>query len=135
MPSQGEEPMFQKFRERLEQMSPEERQKFKDNWKRWKEMGDDERKDWQKRAMEERDRLKQNVDDALSKLGLKLDDDQREVFALRYRQERRKLEQSLCKEMDEKREAGVDEILQRLKTEFSNSPKPTPKPTPAATPQ
>jgi len=131
LPPPGDESMFQKFRQRLEQMSPEERQKFKDNWRRWKEMGDDERREWQKRAMEEHDKLKQNVDEALGKLGLKLDEDQREVFALRYRQERRKLEQSLCKEMDEKRKAGVEDILQRLKTEFSNPPKPEPSATPA----
>lgn len=125
--------MFQKFRERLEKASPEEREKFKENLKRWKEMGDDERREFQKRAMEENDRLRKNVDEALQKLGLKLDEDQREVFALRYRQERRKLEQTLCKEVDEKRKAGVDGILQQLKTEFTNPPKASP--TPVATPQ
>jgi hypothetical protein len=128
-----DELMVQKFRKKLEDMSPEERQRFKENLKRWKEMGEDERKDMQKRAIEERERVRKNVDEAIEKLGLKLDQDQREVFALRYRQERHKLEQTVCKEMDEKRKAGVEDILQRLKVEFSNPPKPAPAP--AATPQ
>jgi hypothetical protein len=128
-----DEAMMEKFRAKLEKMSPEERQKFKENFKRWKEMGDDERRDWQKRAMEEHERLRRNVDEALAKLGLTLDKDQREVFMLRYKQERRKLEQSLCREMDEKRKAGVEAILQKLKAEFSGAAKPGASPTPAPT--
>ncbi|MGH8046879.1 MAG: hypothetical protein ACREKL_06505 [Chthoniobacterales bacterium] len=135
----GDDGMFQKFRERLEQMSPEERQKFKDNWMRWKQMGDGERNDWQKRAMEERERIKKNIDEAVAKLGLKLDEDQREVFALRYRQERHKLEQALSQEIDQKRKAGIEKIMQGLKAEFSNQPKASPSPAgtpaPAAAPQ
>ena len=129
----GDDGMMQKFRKRMDQMSPEDRERFKANWDRWKQMSDQERADWKNRAMAERDRLRKVVDDAIAKLGLKLDDDQREVFALRYRQERRKLEQSLCQEMDAKRKAGDEEILQKLKEEFSAKPKAAPSP--AATPQ
>ncbi len=120
-----------RFKKRLEQMSPDERQHFLDNWKRWKEMGDGERKDWQQRAMDERNRMKKVIDDAIQGLGLKLDDDQREVFVLRYRQERRKIEEQLCQEMTAKRESEINEMLQRLKNEFS-APRPTPTPAPAA---
>lgn len=134
LPPLDQESPLGRFKKRLEQMSPEERKHFQDNWKRWKEMNDGERRDWQKRAVEERDKLKKNVDEAIAKLGLRLDDDQREVFALRYHQERRKLEQSLCEEMQKKRDAGIDGILQKLKAEFS-APKASPSPAPGATPQ
>jgi hypothetical protein len=121
-----------RFKKRLEQMSPEERQRFQENWKRWKQMGNGEQRDWQGRAEEERDRMKKVIDDTIQKIGLKLDDDQREVFVLRYRQERRKIEEQLRQEMDAKRATEIDAMLQRLKAEFS-APKPaaaSPKPTP-----
>lgn len=125
-----------RFKKRLEEMSPDERQHFQDNWKRWKQMGEGEQKDWQGRAAEERERMKKVIDDTIQKLGLKLDADQREVFVLRYRQERRKIEEQLRKEMDDKRESEINEMLQRLKGEFSTA-KPAPAPgtaKPAATP-
>lgn len=120
-----------RFKARLEKMTPEERQHFQDNWKRWKEMAPREKQDWQGRAQEMRDRMKKAVDDTISKLGLELDKDQKEVFALRYMQERRKIEEQLRKEMDAKRTTEVDAMLQRLKTEFE----PKSSPTPAVTPE
>jgi hypothetical protein len=126
----GQDGPLARFKKKMDQMSPEEREHFQENWKRWKQMGDGERKDWQQRAMDERERIKKVIDDTISKLGLKLDDDQREVFVLRYRQERRKIEEQLRSEMDAKRQAEVNEMLQRLKVEFS-TPKPAPAPAPA----
>ncbi|MDD5198851.1 MAG: hypothetical protein PHC88_03530 [Terrimicrobiaceae bacterium] len=138
-PPPGEESLFQGFQKRLEKMGPEERERFKENWKRWKEMGDRERKAWQQRAVEERDRVKKVIDDAIAKTGLSLNEDQKEVFILRYRQERRKIEEQLREEVDAKRRQKIDEMLERLKSEFSaakpasasesktsSSPAPTP---------
>jgi len=122
----GDGPLM-RFKKRLEQMSPEDRQHFQENWQRWKQMGANEQKDWQNRAKDDRERMKKVIDDAIQKTGLKLDDDQREVFVLRYRQERRKIEEQLHQEMDAKRESEIADMLQRLKSEFS-TPKPTPAP-------
>lgn len=117
-------------------MSPEERQHFEKNWERWKAMDDHERQEWKQRAMEARQRMKQTVDQAIAELGLQLTDDQRQVFTLRYFQERRKIEEELCKEMSAKREQMLSDMLQRLKTEFnapnSASPSPSASPTPAS---
>lgn len=109
-----------KFKERLEKMSPEERKHFEENWKRWKEMSEHERKEWQRRAAEARARMEKAIDETLAKLDLTLDKDRREVFALRYRQERRKVEEELCNEMSERRQEMIDGMLQRLKAEFSS---------------
>jgi hypothetical protein len=123
---------FQRFKKRLEQMSPEERERFKENWKHWKEMGDHEREEFRQRAAREHACMEQVIDDAIAKLGLTLDSDRKEVFALRYKQERRKIEEALCQEMKAKREQQLDDMLQRLKTEFT-APKPaaTAAPSPA----
>jgi hypothetical protein len=127
---------FECFKKRLAQMSPEERQHFEKNWERWKAMDDRERQEWKQRAMEARQRMKQTVDQAIAELGLQLTDDQRQVFTLRYFQERRKIEEELCKEMATKRDQMLSDMLQRLKTEFnapnSASPSPSVSPTPAS---
>lgn len=118
------------FRQKLEQMDPKDREHFRENWQRWKEMGDRERADWKKRAAAEQDRLKKSVDDAIAKTGLTLTADQREVFTLRYRQERRKIEEQLCKEMSAKRQDRIDAMLTQLKAEFSPAAAAPAKPSP-----
>jgi hypothetical protein len=123
---------FQDFKKKLDQMTPEERARFKENWKRWKEMGDRERAEFQQRAAQEHAWMDKAIDDAVAKLGLTLDHDQKEVFALRYKQERRKIEEALCQEMRTKRDQQLNDMLQRLKTEFS-TPKPAATATPAPT--
>lgn len=115
-----------KFKERLEKMSPEERKHFEENWKRWKEMGDRERKEWQRRTAEARERMEKAVDETLQKLELTLDADRREVFALRYRQERKKIEEELCREMGERRQEMIEQMQQRLKSEFTGGGQPAP---------
>lgn len=127
---------FQRFKKKLEQMTPEERERFKENWKRWKEMGDRERAEFKQRAAQEHAWMDKAIDDAIAKLGLTLDHDQKEVFALRYKQERRKIEEAICREMKAKRDQQLDDMLQRLKTEFS-TPKPeaTSSPSPASKPR
>jgi len=131
-----EEGPFKRFHDKLDKMGPKEREQFKQNWQRWKEMGDKERKDWQQRASEERERVKKCIDDAIAKAGLTLNNDQREIFVVRYRQERRKIEEQLRQEMDIQREQKIDEMLVRLKAEFSAAPKPatTPEKPAAASP-
>jgi len=117
-------------------MTPEERERFKENWQRWKEMGDREKAEFKQRAAQEHAWMDKTIDDAVAKLGLTLDHDQKEVFALRYKQERRKIEEAICQEMRAKRDQQLNDMLQRLKVEFS-TPKPaaTPSPSPAGQPQ
>jgi hypothetical protein len=131
-PPPGDWKQFQDFKKKLEQMTPEERERFKENWQRWKEMGDRERAEFKQRAAQEHAWMDKTIDDAVAKLGLTLDHDQKEVFALRYKQERRKIEEALCQEMRAKRDQQLNDMLQRLKTEFS-TPKPPATATPAPT--
>jgi len=97
-------------------MSPEEQELFRD------------------RELIRRERIASEIQSAITRSGLHLDEDQREVFALRYTQERRKIEEAIRKETDQKRQAMVSDMLVRLKLEFTATPPPAPSPTPGSTP-
>jgi hypothetical protein len=64
----------------------------------------------------------ESVTEAYQKSGLRLNEDGREVFRKLYLQERRKLEEQLAKETQEKRQKGDAAIVEKLKKEFANSP-------------
>jgi hypothetical protein len=135
-PSPEDRGSLQKFKQKFEAMTPEERERFKENWQRWKEMGERERAEFKQRAAREHACMDKAIDDAIAKLGLVLDRDRKEVFALRYKQERRKVEEALCQEMKKKRDQQLDDMLRRLKTEFATPPPATATtPAPAATPR
>jgi hypothetical protein len=95
---------------------------------------------WQALSPEERDYLRQqerirsqkreeSVVEAYQKSGLHLNEAQRLQFRKRYLEERRKLEEELAKESQERRLAGNTTIIENLKKEFG-TPKSSPTPTP-----
>jgi catalase len=107
------------------QLSPDQQKKFIDNLTQWRAMSPEEQELYRDRDLLHREKIAQEIQDAENKTGLKLDQDQQEVFALRYTQERRKIEDALRKEMDEKRQGMIDAMMSRLKIEFANaSPDP-----------
>jgi dsDNA-binding SOS-regulon protein len=108
----------------FEQLSPDQKNKFLDNLDQWKAMSPEEQELFRDRELFRREKIAQEIQEAINKSGLKLDDDQREVFALRYTQERRKIEEALRKEMDQKRQSMVGDMLSRLKVEFTGTPAP-----------
>ena len=117
----------------FEQLSPDQQKRFLDNLDQWKAMSPEEQELYRDRDLIRREKIAVEIQDAITKSGLKLDDDQREVYALRYTQERRKIEEELHKEMDQKRNGMVNDMLSRLKLEFAPTPPPgqSGKPTPA----
>jgi cation diffusion facilitator CzcD-associated flavoprotein CzcO len=106
----------------FEQLSPDQKNKFLDNLDQWKAMSPEEQELFRDRELFRREKIAEEIQDAIVKSGLRLDDDQREVYALRYTQERRKIEEALRKEIDIKRRAMVGDMLVRLKTEFTQAP-------------
>ena len=76
------------------------------------------------------ERAKQETDKAYQESGLTLDRDEREVFDLRYRQERRKLERELQDRANAERARRLAEISDRLKHEFTGRTAGTPPPPP-----
>ena len=111
---------FRPMRERMSELSPEDRQRFEKNAQRWMQMSPQERAMLRERENIRRERVKREVEDALRGSGLALDAAKREQFQVRYMQERRKLEQALHQEIEEKREQQLAPIVERLKKEFQS---------------
>jgi hypothetical protein len=114
-------------RRMFEQLSPDQQKRFLDNLDQWKTMSPEEQELFRDQDLIRREKIALEIQDAINKSGLKLDEDQREVYALRYTQERRKIEEELRKEMDQKRNGMVSEMLSRLKIEFAATPTPNGK--------
>ena len=117
----------------LPQLTPEEKEAYERNLTFWLALPPEERQAIRGEATE---RIRVETEKAYESSGLHLNNDQREVFALRYRQERRRLERELQEKARAERERRLPEILERIKREFPaaasavNPPKLTPAPTP-----
>ena len=74
-----------------------------------------------------RQRMIQDIQQALQQSGLVLTEEQKAQFAKRYTEERRKLEEELRKEMNEKRQPRLEAIVGQLAKEFSD-PSPSAQP-------
>ena len=118
----------QEAQRRIEQLPPEEREAFKRNLKVWRDLSPDEREAVRKAADE---RTRTEIEKAYQESGLHLDKDRREVFGLRYRQERRKLERELQDKLEAERAHRLPGIVEELKREFAEKPGPPPTVTPS----
>jgi len=114
----------------FDRMTPEEKERFKENFERWKTLPPEERQALMMHEKMRRERMLQEIDEAIKKTALQLDKDRREMFALRYAQERRKIEEQLRREMEEKRRPLLKEMIERLSREFSAQATPSPSPAP-----
>ncbi|MEO6847307.1 MAG: hypothetical protein ABI443_07260 [Chthoniobacterales bacterium] len=109
------------IKDRLDKMPPAERAKFLENFHHWQQMTNEEKHYFRECAMMERQKIQEAANAALQKSGLTLDKDRSEAFALRYMQERRKIERSLHQELEAKRVQLLEGVIEKLKIEFSTS--------------
>jgi len=65
-----------------------------------------------------RQKILQEIDKSITESGLQLDQDTRQMYVLRYSQERRKIEEKLQKDLEEKRKPLLEDMNNRLKEEF-----------------
>jgi hypothetical protein len=114
---------FELLRRAFDQLSPEQQEKVLLNLLRWQELSQDEREVLRQRERVQRQKQEASINEAYQKSGLQLNDEQRAMFRKRYLQERRRLEEQLAHEIQEKRQTGIAAIIETLKKEF-----PTPKP-------
>jgi hypothetical protein len=110
------------LRRSIEQLTPEQQQKVLQNLHRWLALSPDERDVLRQRQRVRQQKEEESVTEAYQKSGLRLNEDGRELFRKLYLQERRKLEEQLAKETQEKRQKGDAAIVEKLKKEFANSP-------------
>lgn len=128
-PGRGE--LDDQHRRAFERLSPEEREKFRENFERWKNLPPEERRALRDGEQFRRQRIEREVDEAIKTSGLQLDADRRQVFALRYTQERRKIEEQIRKKIEEKRKPMLEAVVARLKAEFSAASSPAPSASPS----
>ena len=120
---------------KLDDLPPEQREKLIENFKRWQNLPPEQRKELMERFDKRRERMKQEIEQAITQSGLQLDEERRAAFVSRYAQERRKIEEALHKEFEAKRKPLLDEMMQRLKAEFSTNASPAPSPPGGAKPE
>ncbi len=112
-------PEFENVRKAIEALTPEQRQRFQENFQRWANLSPEKKEALREREEFRKKRMTEEIDAAISEAVLTLDSNRRELFVKRYGEERRKIEEQLRKEMDEKRKPLITEIVAKLKTEFS----------------
>ena len=116
---------FEQLRKAFEQLSAEQQERILQNFHRWQDLSQDEKEVLRQRERVQRQKLDASLNEAYQKSGLQLNDEQRAQFHKRYLQERRRLEEQLVHDMQEKRQAGNAAIIEMLKKEFSNPKTPT----------
>jgi Protein of unknown function (DUF3106) len=112
-------PEFENVRRALDALTPEQRKRFQENIVRWANLPPEEKKSLRDREEFRKKVMQQEVEAVIQGSGLQLEGDRRELFIKRYGEERRKIEEQLRKESNEKRKPLVHEMVGRLKTEFS----------------
>ena len=127
-------PDFEKFdnvRKAIDALTPEQRKRFQENFLRWSNLSPEEKKALSDRETFRRKKIAEEIESALKESGLELDPERRELFARRYGEERHKIEEQLRKEMDEKRQPLLKDVVAKLKAEFAGSAPAPPQPAPA----
>jgi hypothetical protein len=112
---------FELLRKAFDQLSPEQQEKVLLNLLRWQDLSQDEREVLRQRERVQRQKQEASITEAYQKSGLQLNEEQRTLFRKRYLQERRRLEEQLVREVQEKRQAGIAAIVDLLRKEFSGA--------------
>lgn len=115
-------PEFDNVSRALNALTPAQRKRFEENFIRWANLAPDEKKALLDREQLRKRMMEKEVEMALQESGLQLAGERRQVFVQRYSEERRKIEEQLRKETNEKRKPLVRELIGRLQTEFSAAP-------------
>lgn len=112
------------------EQATDEQQTFKKNQKLWSTLPPEE-----KQAIRDdvQAHVQAEIGTAYRESGLTLNEDQQEVFALRYRQERRRMEREIQEKARFERSQRLPLIMERLRREFEHRPAPD-GPKPSATP-
>jgi hypothetical protein len=114
-------PEFDNVRRAIDALTPEQRRRFQENFVRWSNLSAEDKRALRDQDEVRRKRVRQEVEKAIEEAGLQLDEERHEQFAKRYAEERRKVEEQLRRETQEKRQPRLREIVGKLKEEFSGT--------------
>jgi flagellar biosynthesis GTPase FlhF len=110
---------FEVLRKAFDQLSAEQQERIVQNLHRWQDLSQDEKEVLRQRERVQRQKLEASISEAYQKSGLQLNDEQRAQFRKRYLLERRRLEEQIVHDEQEKRQVGNAAIIEMLKKEFS----------------
>ena len=108
-------------------MTPEQRQKFWENFKTWIDMPAEQRERFSKIHSDRFQKARAEIQEVIQKSGLTLDEEQQKRFAARYFEERKLIEEKLRAEFDERRRPLVTAMEEKLKAEFAKPASQEPK--------
>ena len=112
-------PELETMRTTFEGLSPEQKQKFKENFQRWMKLPPEEKRLLREREELRRMRVAEEIERALKESALSLTPEQKEQYTRRYTEERRAIEQKLT----EQRKPMIRDMVGRLKQEFGGAAK------------
>jgi len=121
-------PELENVRKALEALNPEQREQFRQNFARWISMTAGDKQSLRDLAEIRRKHMQDEIEEAITQSGLQLDPERRQMFIKRYTEERKKIEEALRKETEEKRGPRLEEMRNRLKSEFSGPAAPVTPP-------
>jgi hypothetical protein len=99
-------------------MPPDARQNFQRNAQLWMQMSPEQRNLMRQRENMRRQIITREADAAVRDSGLQLNPQDRARFESRYIQERRKVEQSLRRQIETERQKEIPALIQQLRKEF-----------------
>jgi predicted Fe-S protein YdhL (DUF1289 family) len=116
-------------RRMFENLPPEKRREAIEKWRRgfdrfrkdldrWEKLSESEKSSVLRRDEERRKRMDEAAQSVLKETGLKLDPAGEKRFKERFVEERRKIEEELFRELDEKRKPRVKTMIEGLVREF-----------------
>ena len=119
----------------LQTLTPEQQQKFRQNLELWKLLPPEKQAELRKTEENRLRAVLKEVNRAIEQSHLKLTQEQRQLFTDKFAKERRSIEEQLRKEMDEKRQQSVNQLISNLASEFAPpAPSPQANSTPTYTP-
>lgn len=111
----------QRFRKELEQLSPEQRERLKENLKQWQALTPEEKDLLRQREAMAQLKLRQAAEDSSMASGLSLASERKQAYVARYLQERRGIELNLRLEAQHKRKPLVQEMTAQLNAQFARN--------------
>ena len=108
-------------------MTPEERDRWMRRFRDWADMPPEKKKALADREEFFKRKMREDVEAAEKELGIELNEEQKKLFADRYIEERRKVEEELRREMEASRGPKVKALIEKLRQEFA-PPAPTKQP-------
>jgi gas vesicle protein len=120
----------------LELLPADQQQRVLANLHKWQSLSQEERDDLRERQRLRKQKQEESIQEAYQQSHLHLNEKQKAQFRDIYIEQRRKLEEQLAKDIQEKRQAGINTIIEQLRKEFAavSSPSPSPSSNPHTTP-